>query len=1253
MSNKNEARDASQQRDSSVEEEEGHVPKGGGPMLVAIGASAGGVEALQKLFSHMPVTTGLTFVVLLHTAAEPDSHLAEIIQRKTSISVTAVRSSAKLRVNHIYCLPSDREVELLDGEVLVSDRTLSDERRVPIDLFLRSVAGTYKERAISIILSGTGSDGSLGTGRLREEGGVNIVQDPGQAEYAAMPRSAIEHGSVDFVLPLEQIPEKLVSLRRNAGRIQLPPAEGAAPTSENTLIEILGLLRARTRHDFISYKRSTVLRRIERRMQITECEDLPSYLTHLRQHPEEVRGLLRDLLISVTNFFRDPQSFQQLQSEILPRLFAEMKTGDQLRVWVPGCATGEEAYSHAIILTEFAELLSQPTSLQIFATDIDEEALAFGRNGLYPNSIAADVSAQRLRRFFTNEGLFYRVKRELRETVLFAPQNLLRDPPFSKLNMISCRNLLIYIDRQAQERLLETFHFALKPGGYLFLGSSESADGLSSGFSTVNKKSRIFQRDKTEAVAKVPPSAAPVGWAAVPLLPLTATTPAAARGAVPSFAELHYRMLEAFGPPSVLIDANYEIVHISEHAGRYLQMTGGEPSRNLLRAAHQDVQLELRSLLIEASQVGQASRKISISIDGKETLVEVSARSLAGTAALSGFSLVLFEEIEQRTPASARKTATSKDDTNAVLHNVEEQLRQTRDQLRATVEEYETSTEELKASNEELQAMNEELRSASEELETGKEELQSLNEELSTVNVELKEKVEEVSRSNSDLQNLMASTRIATLFVDRAMCVKRYTPSLQQIFNIIPTDVGRPFAHLTHNLASNNLVADVERVLQDLQTVEREVSTKDGRWYILRLLPYRTMDDKITGVVITFTDIQERKNAEEALRSREERLRLLVESSLDYAIMTLDAQGNFDSWNPAAANIFGYSPTEIVGQPFHTIFTAEDKATGQDRMELATAEQKGKSVNERWHVRKDGTRLYLSGVMVLINDKSGKGFAKIARDLTKEHIAKIELAKSKEELDIRVRERTEELASANSQLRREISEHDRLEQQRVDLVRRIVGTQEEERRRISRELHDQLGQLLTALRLRIESLKKQTDSDKSRQDVQELVESTKHLEAEIDFLAWELRPTMLDDLGLEITLGNYVREWSEHTGIPVTFHAQGLGNHRLTWLLETNLYRIAQEGLNNIAKHSGATKAEILLERRQNDVVLILEDNGRGFAPEGNSKTGGRDLGLAGIRERAQLMSGTIEIESADGKGTTLFTRLPAQFATDDGNANQ
>lgn len=380
---------------------------------------------------------------------------------------------------------------------------------------------------------------------------------------------------------------------------------------------------------------------------------------------------------------------------------------------------------------------------------------------------------------------------------------------------------------------------------------------------------------------------------------------------------------------------------------------------------------------------------------------------------------------------------------------------------------------------------------------------------------------------------------------------------------------------------------------------------------------------------------------------------MLVESSLDYAIMTFDAQGNFVTWNPAAESILGYSQAEIIGQPYQTIFTAEDKAEGKDRAELSTAERVGKAADERWHLRKDGTRVFLSGVMVVMNEKGGKGFAKIARDLTKEHIAKAELAKAKEELEARVNERTEQLASANAQLRQEALDHIRAEQQRLDLVRRIVGTQEEERRRISRELHDQLGQLLTALRLQLESLKTQTDPDTASKSVEKLLESAKHLESEIDFLAWELRPLMLDDLGLQVTLKNYIREWSEHSGIPATFQAHGLGDRRLTWLLETNLYRIAQEALNNVAKHSGATKVEIVLETQQNDVMLIVEDNGRGFVPEEKANPGRRELGLAGIQERAKLMNGAIEMESSDGKGTSLFARIPMQFASDNGNSNK
>jgi two-component system CheB/CheR fusion protein len=1112
------------------------------------------------------------------------------------------------------------------------------------------------------VLSGTGADGSLGVGRVREEGGVCVAQDPSEAGHPQMPHHAIETGWVDFVLPVAAIPEKLVSLRRNADRIKLPPAEpeSGRDFEEDSLRELLALLRARTRHDFSNYKRAILLRRIERRLQVTESEDLPAYLAHVRVHPEELQGLLRDLLISVTNFFRDREAFGRLEAEVVPRLFDGKKQGDQIRVWVAGCATGDEAYSIAMLLAERADALASPPTVQVFATDIDEEALAQGRVGVYPSTIAADVSPVRLKRFFTREGQTYRVKRELRETVLFAPHNILRDPPFSKLNLISCRNLLIYIDRPMQERILEIFNFALKPGGFLFLGTSESVDGRDELFAPVEKRQRIFRRVNGESrFRSVPDMPEPGGWAA---------RRASARRAAPSaglpesaldFGEMHYQMLEAFAPPSVLVNADYDIIHLSENAWRFLQFAGGDPSRNLLKVAHPDLQAELRTLLLTASREGGVSRRVPVRLDSGESQVRVSVRPFKSERVTPGLALVLFEESKEQ--ASADEAAAERvraDEAQAaglepVVRRLEEELQSTRERLRATVEEYETSIEELKAGNEEWQAMNEELRSASEELETSKEEAQAINEELSALNVELREKMEEVGRANSDLLNLLASTRVATLFLDQRLRVRRYTPTAQELFNLIPGDVGRPLAHITHKLAYEGLVADAEAVMSSLVTVEREVETTGGSWLTARLMPYRTVKDQIDGLVITFTDIRERKEAEQQMRASEERLRLVVETAEDYAIMLLDAEGRYTDWNVGAEKVFGYTKEEAVGQPTEIIFTPEDRAAGAPAQELRTADEKGRAADERWHMRKDGTRFYCSGVMVAL--RLGRGYAKIARDLTAQKRMQEELERGGEELERRVEERTAELAEANSAMREEVRVRRRAERERLALMRRIVTTQEDERRRISRELHDQLGQSLTALRLKLEGLKGEAGKrSKLQARIDELVEIARRLDSDVDFLAWELRPTALDDLGLIVALSNYAKEWSKHFGVKVNFHSAGLGDARLEPLVETTLYRVAQEALNNVAKHAAAASVDMLLERRDGHAVLIVEDDGLGFDADGFEADGeGRGMGLIGMRERVVLVGGTAEVESTPGGGTTVFVRVPVELEPSDGPASE
>lgn len=1220
-----------------------------GLMLVGVGASAGGVEALVRFFESAPGDGGLAFAVLLHAPPDHESRLAEVIQAKTAMPVRSVERVERVERNCVYCIPPDKGVSLSGGHIRLDEPDEpAPEYSAPVDLFFRELARAYRDRAIAVVLSGAGADGSLGVGRVREEGGVCIAQDPSEAEHPQMPEHAIETGSVDFVLPVAAIPGKLVSLRRNAERIQLPPAEPSPKRdfAEDSLRELLALLRARTRHDFASYKRATLLRRIERRLQVTESEDLPAYLAHVRNHPEELQGLLRDLLISVTNFFRDPEAFRQLEADVVPRMFEGKGPGDQIRVWVTGCATGEEAYSIAMLLAEHADTLATTPAVQVFATDIDEDALAHGRAGLYPDTIAADVSPERLKRFFTREGQLYRVRRELRETVLFAPHNILRDPPFSKLNLVSCRNLLIYINRQMQERILEIFHFALKPEGFLFLGTSESVDGPDGLFAPVDKKQRIFKRDGVDSALKgmpVPPETR--GWRAWPAALPPQGAPAAAERAR-GYGEMHYRMLEAFAPPSVLVNADYDIVHLSENAGRFLQFAGGDPSRNLLKVAHADLRAELHTLLIAAAYEAGVSRRVPVKLDGRQSHVRVTVRPAGTERAAQGFMLVVFEEQREQSDAAddagkVRDGEAETDGFEPVILRLEEELQRTRDRLRATVEEYETSIEELKASNEELQAMNEELRSASEELETSKEEAQAVNEELGALNAELREKIDEVGRANSDLQNLLASTRIATLFLDRRLRIRRYTPSAQELFNLIPGDVGRPLAHVTHKLAYEGLVADAESVISSLVTVEREVETRDGSWLTARLMPYRTVNDQIDGLVITFTDIHERKEAERELRASEERLRLVVDSTEDYAIMLLDADGRFTDWNTGAEKMLGYTKEEVKGQPAEIIFTPEDRAAGVARQELRTADLEGSAADERWHLRKDGSRFYCSGVMAAL--RLGRGYAKIARDLTVQKQLQNELERAGEQLERRVTERTAELASANSAMREEVRVRRRAEVERFELLRRVVTTQEDERRRISRELHDQLGQTLTALRLKLEGLKGEAGKrSKLRGRIDELAELARRLDDDVDFLAWELRPTALDDLGLIVALSTYSKEWATHFGMKANFHSSGLGDARLEPLVETTLYRIAQEALNNVSKHAGAATVDIMLERRDHYAVLIVEDDGRGFDPGGaEAEVSGRGMGLIGMRERAALVGGTVEVESKPGDGTTIFVRVP------------
>lgn len=809
---------------------------------------------------------------------------------------------------------------------------------------------------------------------------------------------------IDWVLSVKEIPKRLLQYRDNAMRLKLPPEGGPPPVpppakpendGEAALRDVLVFLRMRTGRDFSYYKRATILRRIGRRMTVNGVEDLADYLSFLRTHPGESGALLQDMLISVTNFFRDRDAFEELEKRI-PEIFKDKAAHDIVRFWVPACATGEEAYSIAIILSEHALKLDAPPALQIFACDIDDAAIQAARAGHYPDTITADVSEERLRRFFIKDQIGYRVRRELREMVLFATHDLLKDPPFSRMDLVSCRNLLIYLAREAQERVFNIIHFALNPGGLLFIGSSEAVDEGSPMFKVIDKKHRIYKSRPVLRTGLL----APMGPHSIPRAmeteePVVHGKRFLHEAAVPfaeklgfkldrsALTDLHFKLIERYAPPSVIINAEQDIIHLSEHVGAFLQLSGGEASMNLLKLAHPMLRAELRAAIFRASESHQTVETfgVPVELDGHKYVVDIKVSPAPDIS--PGLMLIVFE---RREPSEIKTNGDKQPKSpvhDHVVRQLEQELEHVKGQLRNTVEQHETSTEEFKASNEELQAMNEELRSASEELETSREELQSLNEELTTVNQEMKNKVEELAIINSDLQNLMASTSIATVFLDRELAIKRFTPTAVRIFNLIPSDVGRPLAHLKSRLEYPQLIEDAKQVLRTLVPSEREVRG-DGRWYLARLNPYRTLEDQIAGVVLSLVDMTDRNQTIQALRDSEERMRILIESAKEYAIFTTDPARTIDSWSKGAQTMFGYSENEIIGQKADILFTLEDRENGDAEKEVKLALAEGRAANERWHARKDGSRFYGSGSLVPLHEKSGelRGFLKIMRDLT-------------------------------------------------------------------------------------------------------------------------------------------------------------------------------------------------------------------------------------------------------------------------------
>jgi chemotaxis methyl-accepting protein methylase/nitrate/nitrite-specific signal transduction histidine kinase/PAS domain-containing protein len=829
-----------------------------GRLIVGIGASAGGLEALKKFFTAMPPTTGLVFVVVVHLDPSHKSYMAELLGHVTGLAVEEAHDRQPLEIDHVYLIPPNRTLTIDQGMIRVQE--VADRRglRGSIDHFFRSLAESERERAIAIVLSGTGTEGTLGARAIKAEGGLVIAQLPDTATQPGMPGSVISAGGADAILAPEKMPEALLDYvrKRTALQAETRPLEG--------LPKILTLLRARTKYDFRGYKTGTLQRRIERRMGLQRIEHLNDYADFLRSHPLEVDRLFKDLLIGVTSFFRDPAAFDELATTALAELVKRRDPDSPIRIWVPGCSTGEEAYSIAIVAAEQLALAQSPGRVQIFATDIDADALEVARAGSYPESITLDVTPQRLQRFFVLEDHRYTIAKSMRESVVFAVQNLTSDPPFSNLDLLSCRNVLIYLQEEMQEKLLTLFHFALNRGGYLFLGSAEGVGPREELFVPLSKRHRVFRR--------VGPAARPP--LELPASTLTATdaerlgTRAAREPPVTAIADR--RLLEHFAPAAVVVRSNGQIVRLYGTLERFMKLPSGEATLNVLTLTRDALKSTLRAALHEAVRRNRAT--MLETLDGRHArrpaLLRISVKPLNAPQRVERLWLIIFEQVPPPSPAPAAGSKLQRE--SALVQKLETELRATKREQQHLIEQLEGGNEELQAANEEVLSMNEELQSTNEELTTSKEELQSMNEELTTLNAQLQDKVLELTTLNDDLANLLASTDIATVFLDTELRIKRFTTAASLVLNLQPADAGRPLNHIASNLTDVDLTSEARTVMHTLTPIERELAARDGKRYILRGLPYRTREKQVLGVVLTLVDVTTLKRAERDLREARE-----------------------------------------------------------------------------------------------------------------------------------------------------------------------------------------------------------------------------------------------------------------------------------------------------------------------------------------------------------------------------------------------
>ncbi|MEZ4295925.1 MAG: chemotaxis protein CheB [Polyangiaceae bacterium] len=937
--------------------------------IVGIGASAGGLEALELFFANVPQDSGMAYVVVQHLDPTHKGAMVELLQRATTVPVKQVTDREEVKPNRVYVIPPNKEMSIMQGMLHLFPRASPIGPSLPIDHFFRSLADEQQERCIGVILSGMGSDGTLGMRAIKEKGGACFVQSLESAKFAGMPHSVIESGLADVSAEPDKLPEKILAYHRHAPYI--PKQEATSPDKhQNALEKVFILLRAQTGNDFSLYKRSTIVRRIERRMGLHQFDKLATYVRYLRENPHEIELLFKELLIGVTSFFRDPNVWEHVREKALPNLLREGEKRGCLRAWVPGCSTGEEAYSLAMILTEALEHTSR-VRFQIFATDLDRDAIEVARQGVYPANIAADVSPERLRRFFVQDERGYRVRTEIRDRVVFAPQNIIMDPPFTKLDILACRNLLIYLSSELQKKLLPVFHYALNPGGVLILGSAETIGSFTHLFGPLDGKTRTYRRLEVRG-----------GAPAVDFPPAFAFGPSISPEqnhveipdllkAPPNLPQLADRVIvQRFSPAAVLTNDKGDVLYFSGRTGKYLEPAIGKANLNVFAMAREGLRYELMNAFASALRDTEpvVLRGIKVGHNGGSQTIDLTVQKLTEPKELRGIVIIAFTDVPAMSlegPEKARRPAGS-----SRVSELQRELQQAREEVQGTREEMQTSQEELKSTNEELQSTNEELQSTNEELTTSKEEMQSMNEELQTVNHELQAKVDELSRSNNDMKNLLNSTDIATLFLDSDLLVRRFTVQTAKLIKLIPSDTGRSITDITSTLDYPELAEDAREVLRTLIFKEKQVVSSDDNWFTVRIMPYRTLENVIDGVVITFTDCTVAKTLEARLREQARSLRRLTDS-LPCLVSGYKADGACDYVSQQWIDYTGIPEAAQLGYGWMEQLHPEDQ--GRVRREWAAAVGACAPLDTELRIRgADGSFRYFNTRAVPIHDEEGR-----------------------------------------------------------------------------------------------------------------------------------------------------------------------------------------------------------------------------------------------------------------------------------------